>query len=521
MAHLKITFSVCFALAMTSIAAGQQFPTTQYQGFGGGFGGGFATSSPNQADPAATESQSSMSPDSWGAPATQVNDLTEFQPQSPAPTPTVPDLNDTNNFQRASVYGSQPIPMPGSSRYPLSGSSDQADSTQSKQSATIGEISSPLNSSTVNSNANDFHSIEGWYDPGTAGTAQSPAPSQGQFQGNFALENGNAFPAKTYRPDLGHRNAMPTQRYGVFDDGKKFDFEDKKKQYPPMSEILATGRYFGSASAVFLKGHFQGNTAIATSDGGLNTSTPYDFDYEVAPQLRFGFESKYGPGIELNYFQYDEASNVASFTSNGASTGTTSAWMSGQSQWSRLQASNVGDRIDTSHAIDFESFGVSFFKEIKFKISRLNGMFGMQYVSVAQSLDATLVDSVGAEIGRLNSSSDFRGFGPRFGMEYYRPVGHTKFEFITTFGGSVLFGQRDQFVQNTTSNDLSRFGADEFMTTIEFTSGLQYKKMIAENRAYYARFGMTYQTWIGGGTAVDPQGDFGLRGFSFAVGYNR
>jgi hypothetical protein len=195
--------------------------------------------------------------------------------------------------------------------------------------------------------------------------------------------------------------------------------------------------------------------------------------------------------------------------------------MSGQSQWSRLQASNVGDRIDTSHAIDFESFGVSFFKEIKFKISRLNGMFGMQYVSVAQSLDATLVDSVGAEIGRLNSSSDFRGFGPRFGMEYYRPVGHTKFEFITTFGGSVLFGQRDQFVQNTTSNDLSRFGADEFMTTIEFTSGLQYKKMIAENRAYYARFGMTYQTWIGGGTAVDPQGDFGLRGFSFAVGYNR
>jgi hypothetical protein len=106
-------------------------------------------------------------------------------------------------------------------------------------------------------------------------------------------------------------------------------------------------------------------------------------------------------------------------------------------------------------------------------------------------------------------------------MEYFRPMGHTKLEFIAAAGGAVLFGRRDQFVQNTDSNDLSRIGADEFVTTINFLSGIQYKKMTAENRAYYARLGYSFQTWIGGGTAVDAQGDFGLRGFSFTVGYNR
>ena len=194
--------------------------------------------------------------------------------------------------------------------------------------------------------------------------------------------------------------------------------------------------------------------------------------------------------------------------------------MTGASQWSRLQATNAGERLDATHSVDIEGIGASFFKEIKFKISRLNGMFGFQYLSIAQSMDATLT-SGGSEIGRLSSRSDMRAYGPRFGMEYYRPMGHTKLEFITAVGGSVLFGQRDQFVQNTATADLSRVGADEFITTIDFLSGVQYKKMVAENRSYFARLGMTYQTWIGGGTAVDPQGDFGLRGISFSVGYNR
>ena len=240
----------------------------------------------------------------------------------------------------------------------------------------------------------------------------------------------------------------------------------------------------------------------------------------IAPQFRFGFESKYGPGVQFDNWQYDETSNVTSFTSDGTTIGTSSTWMLGPNRWSRISATNAGERLDASHTIDAEVFGFSVFKEIQFKISRLNGIFGFQYSSLTQTMDSIL-SSGGAEIGRLMSRSDLNSWGPKFALEYYRPVGHTKLEMFTSVGGAVLFGQRDQFVANTMTGDFDRVGADEFVTTVDFLTGVQYKKMIAENRAYYARLAVDYQTWIGGGTAVDPQGDFGLRGFTFGVGYNR
>lgn len=324
-----------------------------------------------------------------------------------------------------------------------------------------------------------------------------------------------------YRPDLGHRSINATTRNpGVWDNGEKFDFEDKKKEYPPFSEIMATGRYFGSASTLYLQPAFQTNTAITTLGPTFGQSFAFDFDYEVAPQFRFGFESKYGPGFEINYWQYDEASTPISFVSNGTVAGETSTWMLGPSRWSRLVAANAGDVLDASHTLDIEAINLMLFKEIKFPISRLNGSFGLQYVSIAQTLDATVTNG-GAIVGQLTSNTDMRAYGPRFMFEYYRPLGHTKLELITRFGGSVMFGERDQFVQNTTSSDFSRVGADEFLTTSEFYVGGQYKKMTAENRGYFVRVGYQYQSWLGGGTAVDAHEDFGLRGFVFGVGFNR
>jgi len=511
-----------------------QYPTTQYQGFGGG---AFATTAPTTPDPGSASNQVSMSPDSWGAPATQAGDLAEFQPRSTnSSTPSVPDLNggqsfagddrfnDSGNFQRASIYGSQPIPLPNSARYPLGQESGKtgSESEQNSVSNLQADPAAPANNLIGTSEGESFHSIDGWYEP----TQQIDAGFHRDVRNNNPGCSTCDVPfinnQPNYRPDLGHRQPIPTSRHAAYlDRGEQFDFENKKKEYPPMSEILATGRYFGSASALYLKPHFQGNTAITASGPGVGESTPFDFDYEAAPRFRLGFESKFGPGIELNYWQFDETSNVSSFVSDGTISGTTSAWMLGPSQWSRLEAVNAGERIDAAHTIDIESIGASFFKEVKFKVSRINGMFGIQYASIAQTLDATLTDSGGSEIGRLNSRSDLRAYGPKFAMEYYRPVGHTKLEFVTAVGGSVMFGQRDQFIQNTATGDVSRIGADEFVTTIDFLSGVQYKKMTAENRAYYAQLGMVYQTWIGGGTANDPQGDFGVRGISFAVGYNR
>ena len=330
----------------------------------------------------------------------------------------------------------------------------------------------------------------------------------------------------TFRPDLGHRSPNPTFRGRDHDSGLKMDFEDKKKEYPGLGEILATGRYFGSASTLFLQPGFQNNSAItqfnsSAAAASFASSASFDFDYETAPRLRLGFESKFGPGVELDYFQFDQGSNVSSFTSNGRNSGQLSTGLFGPSDLTTLEAVNAGETLSAIHSIDVETFSIMFFKEIKFPISRLNGMFGFQYASIFQTLEGELTNAGGAVIGTLRSTSDLRAYGPKFKFEYYRPIGHTNLEFVTAFGGGLLFGERDQIVSNTGAPAVNRFGADEFVVLGDFYGGVQWKKLTAENRAYYVRLGVTHQSWIGGGTAVSAQDNFGLRGFSFEVGLNR
>ena len=43
----------------------------------------------------------------------------------------------------------------------------------------------------------------------------------------------------------------------------------------------------------------------------------------------------------------------------------------------------------------------------------------------------------------------------------------------------------------------------------------------ADNRSIYARLTLMSQAWIGGGTAILPQDDFGFRGIGLGVGFGR
>lgn len=518
----RTTLLACLLLCLCGsiVSAQSKYPSTRYQEFSPAaqlnVSNNWSTSPPSIPDLGSSTSENgSMSPDSWSTTSSQmskpiVEDSSRLDQQASVPTPSVPDTVSDSPYRPSSFArsaGSFPFEngMPGG----LSATDDasKSDNTRYPLSGKKYEVA-PASSIPKKS---EFQTVETWYDSTVHEFPQTKDDPSEIFEPSLP----------NYRPDLGHRSQLPTFRpVDTEDVGQKFDFEDKKKEYPPMSEILATGRYFGSGSAIYLKSAFQANTAIATQGPGYGQSIPFDFDYEIAPQFRFGFESKYGPGIEFDYWQYDETSNPASFTSDGTVNGTTSTWMLGPSRWSRLRALNASERLDATHTVDVEVFGISFFKEIQFKIARLSGSFGFQYSSIAQSMNAIL-SSGGTEIGRLTSQSELNAWGPQFALEYFRPMGHTQLELFTSVGGSVLFGHRDHFVSNTVTGDFDRVNADEFVTTIDFLTGVQYKKMTAENRCFFARLGLNYQTWIGGGTAVDPQGDFGLCGFSFGVGYNR
>jgi len=326
-----------------------------------------------------------------------------------------------------------------------------------------------------------------------------------------------------FDPDVGHRRSQPTNRFDSYslNDGDKFDYETKKRDFPPFGEIIATGRFFFNTEVLWAEPQFQGNTLISTEAPGFRESIAGDFDSDFHPRVRFGFESPYGPGIEFSYFNINSNSELSSFTSDGITSGQATASVVGRNDISAIFANDVGETLVTQHSLDIDSGTVSFFKELKFPISRVNGNFGFQYASVAQLLSANVTAADGTTVETLTSVTDLRAWGPRAIIEYYRPIGHTPLELVTAFGGSVLFGQRDQFVTNSETGAINRFGADEFLTIIDFLLAVQFTKNVGENRGWYGRLGYINQTWIGGGSPTDPSGDFGLRGLTFGIGYNR
>ena len=325
-----------------------------------------------------------------------------------------------------------------------------------------------------------------------------------------------------FRPDLGFRDSQPLNRTPhLYDDGKKFDYETKKKYYPPFKEIIATGRFFYNADVAAVRPYFLGNTGISVDGPNFSESFAFDFDTNVPPSFKAGFESQYGPGIELSYFNMIGDAEVLTGINDGVSSVSSTVSLASPGRTSSISADNVGESLVANHSISLEVYGINFFKELKFPISRLNGKFGFSVANLTQTFLVDLIDASGTQTGELRNRFDYNGYGPQFALEYFRPVGHTPLTLVTSFGAKGLFGTRTQRVTN--SNDVSslRFGADEFLTVIDFTGGLQYRKLLAENRYLTVRMGYLHQSWLGGGTGVDPQGDFGFNGWTFGVGLNR
>ena len=338
-----------------------------------------------------------------------------------------------------------------------------------------------------------------------------------------------AFPAQPpnaqFRPDLGQRTPLPTVRNpGTYDSGQaEYEFENKKREFPPFSEILATGRWFGSVEAQFVQPRFNGTSGITTVDqttgNNFVNSQVFDFDFEFLPSLRLGFESKYGPGFEFDYRILGATSDTQSFTSGAATSAELRSALPDVFQTSSIATTAPGQTLSGNHRLNFESFGFSVFKEVQLPVTRINGMFGFQAIDIDHLVNASVTDGAGAVLQTLNSRSDMRAFGPRINVEYFRPVGHTRLEFLTRFGGALLFGKRDQriFGQDT----LQRVDTDEIVTTLGFLTALQIKQRIGENRAVFGRIGYMNESFNSGGSGFLPQDDFGLRGFTILVGVNR
>ena len=323
----------------------------------------------------------------------------------------------------------------------------------------------------------------------------------------------------TFNPSLGFRSDRMGHSFSE-SSADVFSFEENE-QYPSMREILAQSIYFAEADFMFLQPAFGGNAAISSGTPGNIVADPFNFDLEPAFRVMAGYESEFGPGLVGEYFQFDNNSDLASFTSDGIQSGETSVYQLGSNAWTRLAATNPGETLDALHSLEVHSTSVYAFKAIKFKRASVNGRFGLQIASIQQTLDATLTDAGGNELGRLRNNSEVNAFGPRFGIDYFRRIGHTPLQLVSSATGAILFGDRDQQVSNSWTGESSSLGADEFITHFDIFFGLQMRRYRGEKRNTTMRLGFVNQSWIGGGTAIDPNDDFGFQGVSITMGFNR
>ena len=333
-------------------------------------------------------------------------------------------------------------------------------------------------------------------------------------------------PNAQFRPDLAQRAPLPTVRNpGTYDSGRtKYDFEEKKREFPPFSEILATGRYFGSIEGQLLKPRFNGTSGITILDQSSGTnftdSHVFDFGYDLNPSVRVGFESKYGPGFEFDYREIRSTSDLQSFTSGVATSASLRSALPDVSLSSVISTTAPGQTLSGTQNLEVEEFGFSVFKEVQLPVTRINGMFGFQTIDIDHEVDATVTDGAGAVLQSLSSRSDMRAVGPRVRLEYFRPVGHTRLEFLTRMSGALLFGKRDQFITEGV-NSFQRVGTDEIVTKFGFLTALQIKQRIGENRSVFGRIGYLNESFNSGGSGFLAQDDFGVRGITFLVGVNR
>ena len=291
-----------------------------------------------------------------------------------------------------------------------------------------------------------------------------------------------------------------------------------KSQSPTLKEIIKDGAVYGSSRTMFVEPIFLGNDGI-TVNGARSFSEPIDFGFEPAFQYNVGFESKQGPGFNLNYFALDANSDDLNVFSDGTNTVATSVDLIGAGLTSSLSTSVAGESVNLVSDLEIHRVGADFFKDIKMPRSRLRGIVGFEYISINQGLRAQVMNG-GSVTDSLFSRMDLRAFGTKIGAEYRRPIGHTKIEMIGALSATTFFGHRDHVVSNSQTGDFVSLGGDELLANFNSQIGAQWTNKVTDITRTFVRVSVYTDIWLGGGSATNPSGDLGLYGIMFGMGLN-
>jgi hypothetical protein len=408
----------------------------------------------------------------------------------PGPIPSGPIPSANNVWNSESVVGSPAPPTPTESK-PLTAEQDRIRKMMEKV------IVDPEKKYPV--------------DPGRYPLQPDyPTPLQNNSQSNISPRH------------WGQNSFEPQNNYQAWpQDPEIYDREkDPNKPRKSLRQIFYEGRKFVSYDLLYLEPRYKANSALSILSGTTTTSVSSDFSLEFSSRIGFGFESASGPGTEFFYSEYDQTSQISATSSFGTDV-CTEVILSPATNSLCLQSFAADQTLTVSQSTDLQYFDAMLFKFLKFKVAAIVGHIGVRYAEIDHEHRASLVDAGGTVLGQLVNESDFKGFGPRLGITYIRPIGHTRLRLIGHMSGAILGGDRRQQADVTGGPLFTDGPSEQILSSLEMRLGIEWAYNVSDSTSFYSRFGYESQSWFNGGTPIDPNSSFGLRGFVFGLGLNR
>ena len=301
------------------------------------------------------------------------------------------------------------------------------------------------------------------------------------------------------------------------------DATSRTEGYGSIQAILKNGFWFAGADLLYFEPTFQQNNAFTVTNGNQVTAQHVDFGFDISARYYLGFETNAGPGFKLSYWNLNKFSAINDVVFVGGQSAVTRIDLGDSGNQILVgDTANAGSRLTVQQQIELNSTEVTLYKDQKNPVSSVIGNVGLRHISLTQRLFVGLDDPVaGSDVVR--NVNGYYGFGPRIGVEYFRPVGHTRLELRTGLFGSLIFGRRDQtFVQSgSTTLFFNQIGKVESISIIDAYLGIQWNKKINKCQTVFFSTAIESQWWGGADSAMDTGTDLGLYGMTFGFGISR
>ena len=298
----------------------------------------------------------------------------------------------------------------------------------------------------------------------------------------------------------------------------------------PCCPPIQTG-FYGSIDFLFLKPHFENSTAFLSSQSGdignrsEARSHEFNYDWDAASRLVLGYTNDCGLGFRMRYFQYDHDSDrpVVSVVPGVGDVQTPAiAPILGNGQQFFLDNAATPE-FTAQHSLELQTWDFEVTNQLTFCRSLVTVGGGLRYVLMEQRYRAASQwPNFGPVSEVLTNHHDFEGIGPTLALDLLRPISCCSgLAFYFNGRGSVLFGESNQAYTKTdpagvfSTETFTRNGADNSLYIAELGLGVQYTR-----GCFFGRGGWEGQYWSGTGGPTTNDGNLGLHGLSFMLGFN-